>query len=58
MDHTRPHGIIAKITDFGMSTTIDPTKSHVSNYNKGTVGYSAPGKQGVEEHLEVISTVL
>ncbi|GAX74902.1 hypothetical protein CEUSTIGMA_g2348.t1 [Chlamydomonas eustigma] len=42
MDHTRPHGIIAKITDFGMSTTIDPTKSHVSNYNKGTVGYSAP----------------
>jgi serine/threonine protein kinase len=42
MEPSRLHGIIAKISDFGLSTTIDPGKSHVSNYNKGTAGYSAP----------------
>ncbi len=42
MDASRPHGIIAKITDFGMSTTIDPTLSHISGFNKGTPCYAAP----------------
>lgn len=42
MEPSRLHGIVAKISDFGLSTIIDPSKSHVSNYNKGTLGYSAP----------------
>ncbi|KAG1677716.1 hypothetical protein FOA52_001028 [Chlamydomonas sp. UWO 241] len=42
MDASRPHGIIAKITDFGMSTTIDPGMSHISGFNKGTPCYAAP----------------
>ena len=42
MEPSRPHGIIAKITDFGMSTMMDPGITHVSGFNKGTPGYSAP----------------
>ncbi len=37
-----PIGMVAKITDFGLSTTISPGASHVTNYTNGTPYYVAP----------------
>eukprot|EP00195_Chlamydomonas_chlamydogama_P016146 CAMPEP_0202891888 /NCGR_PEP_ID=MMETSP1392-20130828/1814_1 /ASSEMBLY_ACC=CAM_ASM_000868 /TAXON_ID=225041 /ORGANISM="Chlamydomonas chlamydogama, Strain SAG 11-48b" /LENGTH=1173 /DNA_ID=CAMNT_0049575753 /DNA_START=288 /DNA_END=3809 /DNA_ORIENTATION=+ len=41
-DPSSPIGMVAKITDFGLCTTIDPTQSHISGFNNGTPFYSAP----------------
>lgn len=42
MDSGAPIGVVAKITDFGLSTTLGPQATHVSNYNSGTPFYVAP----------------
>jgi serine/threonine protein kinase len=42
MDPTKAHGIIAKISDFGISTILDPDLSHLSNFGEGTPFYTAP----------------
>ncbi len=41
-DPTRACGFTAKITDFGLSTMIDPAVSHISNFGHGTPFYIAP----------------
>lgn len=41
-DRTCALGIVAKLTDFGLATAIDPTATHVSNYKSGTPLYVAP----------------
>lgn len=41
-DSTALIGVVAKITDFGLSTTLAPTATHVSNYKSGTPFYVAP----------------
>ena len=35
-------GVVAKLTDFGLSTTVDPNATHLSNYTSGTKFYVAP----------------
>jgi serine/threonine protein kinase len=35
-------GFIAKVSDFGLSSSIDPAATHVSNVFQGTLGYMAP----------------
>ncbi|KAL6747847.1 hypothetical protein V8C86DRAFT_2896405 [Haematococcus lacustris] len=35
-------GVVAKITDFGLSTTLAPHMTHVSNFKSGTPYYCAP----------------
>mmetsp|Transcript_17519 Transcript_17519/g.44120 ORF Transcript_17519/g.44120 Transcript_17519/m.44120 type:complete len:1028 (-) Transcript_17519:21-3104(-) len=35
-------GITAKLTDFGLSTALDPTATHVSNFKSGTPFFIAP----------------
>ncbi len=41
-DTTAQIGVVAKITDFGLSTTLAPQATHVSNYKSGTPFYVAP----------------
>jgi len=41
-ESTSPIGVMAKVTDFGLCTTVDPTKTHVSNVTNGTPFYVAP----------------
>ncbi|KAG1663773.1 hypothetical protein FOA52_011824 [Chlamydomonas sp. UWO 241] len=35
-------GVVGKITDFGLCSTIDPTRTHISNITNGTPYYVAP----------------
>lgn len=35
-DPTCPAGFVAKLTDFGLSASLDPGCTHVSNYKSGT----------------------
>eukprot|EP00798_Chlamydomonas_sp_ICE-L_P026216 gene26216-11948_t len=42
LEPSHRHGIVGKITDFGMSTTIRPDQSHISNFRMGTPFYIAP----------------
>ena len=37
-----PIGVVGKITDFGLCTTIDPGATHISNVTNGTPYYVAP----------------
>lgn len=41
-DAASPIGVVGKITDFGLCTTIDPGMTHISNVTNGTPYYVAP----------------
>jgi len=41
-DSSSPIGVVGKITDFGLCSTIDPTCTHISNITNGTPYYVAP----------------
>jgi serine/threonine protein kinase len=41
-DFTAPSKCVAKITDFGLSATLDPRQTHISNYSSGTPFYVSP----------------
>lgn len=44
--------VVAKLADFGLSTFLDVTATHVSNWRKGTPCYMAPEvKVGFHFHL-------
>ncbi len=42
VDTTSPIGVVAKISDFGLSHAIAPHASHLSNIKGGTPFYQAP----------------
>jgi serine/threonine protein kinase len=42
VDRNSSLSIVAKLTDFGLATVLDPTATHVSNYRAGTTFYMAP----------------
>eukprot|EP00955_Chlamydomonas_euryale_P022153 234011-Chlamydomonas_euryale.AAC.1 len=42
MQPTRPAGLLAKLTDFGLSATLEPGLTHVSNMYCGTPCYVCP----------------
>jgi serine/threonine protein kinase len=35
-------GFVAKVSDFGLSTAIDSTETHISNFYQGTLNHMAP----------------
>lgn len=41
-DTASPIGVVAKVTDFGLSATLNPGDTHLSNMANGTPFYSAP----------------
>jgi serine/threonine protein kinase len=41
-DFSAPSKCVAKITDFGLSATLDPRQTHISNYSSGTPFYVSP----------------
>jgi hypothetical protein len=41
-----PVGVVAKLTDFGLSTVLSPEQTHVSQYKAGTPHYMDPAVSG------------
>jgi serine/threonine protein kinase len=42
VDASAEIGLVAKLTDFGLSTRLDMDHTHVSNFTAGTAFYIAP----------------